>query len=95
MSNYIQLTFAYEGTDFTRNYKISDVADSIAADTSGIKTRIQAVNASLAAGQDVSLATAFRSDDFDSAHNIGSFKKIIAAQVVEHEEIPLIIEVGE
>ena len=81
MANSIKLRFGYEGTDFTRQYTISNVADSIAAAPGAIKAKIKAVNASLAGGTSGNLDAFYRSDDFDSAENIGKFNRITAAQL--------------
>ena len=76
MSNKLRLTFGYDGTDFTRNFSISDVEQ---ADISTIKSKIKALNSSVAGGTSGGLNTFFRSDDFDSEENIGAFNGIKAA----------------
>lgn len=76
--NKLKMTFGYEGTDFTRSFTISDVADSL---TSGIKSKILAVNASLAGGNSDGLNNFFRSDDYNADENIGAFTGITAAQL--------------
>ena len=81
-SNSIKLTFGYEGTDFTRNLTIGGVADSVIP---GVKTKVKAVNASIAGGTDDGLADFFRSDDYDSDEGIGTFTGITAATVVTTE----------
>ena len=53
MNNKLKMTFGYEGTDFIRNMTISNIDDSL---TSGIKAKIQAVNASLTGGTSGGLA---------------------------------------
>lgn len=78
MSNKLKLTFGYNGTDFTRNFTISDVDSSVA---SGIKSKILALNASMTGGTSGGLNTFFRSDDFDSEENIGAFNGIKAASL--------------
>lgn len=78
MNNKLKMTFGYEGTDFTRIYTVSGIADSL---RSGIKAKIQAVNASLAGGTSGGLDSFFRSDDYDETENIGKFNRITAAQL--------------
>lgn len=78
MNNKLKMTFGYENTDFIRNMTIANVADSV---TSGIKAKIQAVNASLAGGTAGGLDSFFRSDDYDSEAGIGKFNRITAAQL--------------
>ena len=78
MSNKLKLTFGYAGTDFTRNFTISDVASSLA---SGIKPKILELNASVSGGTSGGLNTFFRSDDFDAEENIGTFNGIKAASL--------------
>lgn len=78
MNNKLKLTFGYAGTEFTRNYTITNVADSL---TGGIKSKILAVNASLAGGNSDGLNNFFRSDDYDADENIGAFTGITAAQL--------------
>ena len=81
-NNSIKLTLGYEGTDFTRNMTISGVADSL---VSGVKTRIKAVNASIAGGTDDGLTDFFRAEDYDSTQGIGTFTGITAAVVTTTE----------
>lgn len=78
MSNKLKMTFGYKDTDFTRNFTISNVDDSL---TSGIKSKILAVNASLSGGTSGGLDTFFRSDDYDSENSVGKFSGITAAQL--------------
>lgn len=94
MSNKLRLTFGYAGTDFTRNYTVANVADSL---KSGIKDKILALNSSLAGGNSGGLNTFFRSDDFDSDNNVGNFNKITAAQLESTQitVIPLVEEEDE
>ena len=79
MSNKLKMTFGYEGTDFTRNLTIADVDASLTG--ASIKSKIQAVNASLTGGTSGGLNIFFRSDDYDAEENIGTFKGITAAQL--------------
>ena len=78
--NYVQLTYGYVGTDFTRQFTISKIADSIAADESTIKMKILAINASLQAGTATDLADFFRSDDYDGTN--GKLNRIVKAKLV-------------
>lgn len=78
--NYVQLTYGYVGTDFTRQFTISKIADSIAADESTIKSKILAINASLQAGTADDLANFFRSDDYDGTN--GKLNRIVKARLV-------------
>lgn len=97
MSNSIKLTLGYEGTDFTRNYTISGVADSIAADTDKIVADIKAVNASLSGGTSGGLDEALRSEDYDASDSqnvVGKFNAIKAAVVYETEITPLTLQGG-
>ena len=79
MSNTIKLTLGYEGTDFTRNFNIPNVSNE---DATTAKTKIKALNASLAGGTDGGLDAFFRSDDYDAQEGIGTFSGITAAQIV-------------
>ena len=94
MSKAIKLTFGYNGTDFTRQYKIANVADEYAV-ASDVKTKVKAVNASLAGGTAGGLDTFFLADDYDATENIGTFKGITAAQIDESETIHINIEAAE
>lgn len=90
MANSIKLDFGYKNTDFTRQYTINNVADSIAADgKEAIRTGVIAINESLAAGTDNGLSEMFRADDFDAASSIGAFNHINSVTIVEKEEIEL------
>lgn len=86
MANNIKLEFGYANTDFTRQYTINNVADSIAADgKEAIRAGVKAINASLAAGTDDGLSAMFRSDDFDAQESIGAFNHINSVTIVEKE----------
>lgn len=78
--NYVQLTYGYVGTDFTRQFTISKIADSIAADEDTIKAKVLAINASLQAGTATDLANFFRSDDYDGTN--GKLNRIVKAKLV-------------
>ena len=78
--NYVQLTYGYVGTDFTRQFTISKIADSIAADEGTIKAKILAINASLQAGTATDLANFFRADDYDGTN--GTLNRIAKAKLV-------------
>lgn len=77
MAYKLNLTFGYEGTDFTRTNEF-EVADSI--QPADIVTGIKAINASLSAGTSDGLDTFFVSDDYDAAQSIGAFNAIIGAK---------------
>ena len=79
MSSSVKLTFGYDGSDFARIYSIS-VADSIAADHTTIKSKIKAVNQSLAGGTAGGLDEFFLADDYDGTN--GKFTAITAAKIV-------------
>jgi len=81
-SNTVKLTFGYEGTDFTRNLTIGNVADSVLPN---VKTKIKAINASIVGGTDDGLSTFLRSDDYDQEEGIGTFAGITAAQITATE----------
>lgn len=95
MSNSIKLGLGYTNTDSTRQVTIGDVADSICAAPATVKSKIQAINASLAAGTDGGLSDFFRSDDYDAAESIGSFNQIKSATIVESEVTNIVIEAGD
>lgn len=85
MTNSVTLKFGYTGTDFTRQYKIEDVAT---AELENVKSKVLAVNASLKAGTDGGLADFFHSDDYDASDSenvIGKFNGIVAAQYTTSE----------
>lgn len=85
MANSIKLDFGYANTDFTRQYTINNVADSIAAGKEAIRAGVKAINESLAAGTDDGLSAMFPSDDFDAAESIGAFNHINSVTIVEKE----------
>lgn len=81
--NFVTITLGFGGTTETRKYKFDDVDDS---DLEDVKTKVQALNASLAAGTDEGLAEFFRSDDYNAAdpnNIVGEFNRIVAAQIDE------------
>lgn len=89
-ANSVTLTFCYTGTEFTRKFKINDVA---AEDIDNVKTKIRAYNADIPAAD----KKIFISDDYDDEdpnNIIGEFNGIVAAQIDEVEEtnIPLLNE---
>ena len=65
MAYTLDLTCAYEGTDFTRIYRF-DVDDTIA--TADIVSGVEAINASLSAGTADGLDEFFVADDFDGTN---------------------------
>ena len=62
MDTTVELTFGYGGTDFTRTYEFK--ADS-SVTGSAVVSAVQAINASLAAGNDNGLSSFFVADSFD------------------------------
>ena len=72
MSQTLKMTFGYGESDFTRQYA-HEVADSLALDC---KTKIKAINTSLAGGTAGGLSSFFISDDGE--HNLTS---IVSAQL--------------
>lgn len=85
IKNSVKITLGYNGTDFQRNMKFDDVANSALAD---VKAKVKAVNASLAGGTAGGLSTFFRADDYDATdpeNIIGNFSSIVAAQIDSFE----------
>jgi len=84
--NSITMTMAYNGTEFTRKYKLDDLEDSALEQA---KEKILAINASLAGGNDGGLSEFFVADDFDGTN--GKLKAISAAVIdsVVETDIPL------
>lgn len=85
MANSVTLKFGYTNTEFTRQYKIENVAT---ADLEDVKEKVLAVNASLKAGTADGLEDFFRSDDYDATDSenvIGKFNGIVAAQYTTSE----------
>ena len=94
MSNYVNLKFAYHGTDFTRTYKLENVQDEA---LTNVKQKVKAINTALAAegfgGTKVELSSNFVADDYDetSTFGTGHMKEIAEATIVVEEvtKIPL------
>ena len=89
-ANSVTLTFGYTGTEFTRKFKINDVA---LEDLSSVKSKILAYNADIPAAD----KKIFISDDYDDEdpnNIIGEFNGIVAAQIdmVDETAIPLLNE---
>lgn len=86
--NSATFTFGYTNTDFTRQYKVENLAASA---LTGIKSGVLALNASLAAGTAGGISSFFIADDFDTVTGTGYFRAIVAAQAKSSEEttIPL------
>lgn len=78
--NSLRLTFGYEDSEQKRNYTFSGVKSSVMPD---IKDKVEAINASLAAGTDTSLAAFFTDNDGNN------FKKIEQAVLTVTTETPL------
>lgn len=83
-TNSLTLTTTYTGTDFSRNYKINGIADEAFPN---IESKIEALNASLAAGTAGALSSIMVADDFDGT--IGFLEHIDKAVIVSQEEIPI------
>ena len=81
-TTYITLTMGYNQTSETRNYKISDVDESI---ESVLKTNIQNYNQNISE-QDGKI---FISDDYNASQNIGTLKKIVGGKFVKVTETPI------
>ena len=79
MANSAKLTFGYTNTDFTRQYTFNNLS---AADCTGLKAKVLALNASISGGLSAAagLSSFFISDDFDATEGIGYFNGITAAQ---------------
>lgn len=74
MANSITLTLGYEGSDFTRKMKLDNLADeNIVAND--VRTKVKAVNASLAGGTAGGLSTFLLGDNGEH------FTGITAAQI--------------
>ena len=82
MAKKLKMTFAYDETEYTRNYDF-DVAESVQG--SAMKDKILAVNASLRAGTDGGLSDFFVSDAGDN------FASISSAKLVETDKTYLVI----
>lgn len=83
-TNSITLTMAYQGTDFTRKYKLDNVA---AGSLASVKAKVLAYNESIPAAD----KQIFISDDYDATQGIGELASITAAQyeTVEYTRINL------
>lgn len=84
--NSVIMTLGYSNTEFTRKFKIDGLS---AAALPNVKSKILAINASLAGGTDGGLGDFFRSDDFDDSNSglvVGKFTGIVAAQSESTEE---------
>ena len=76
MAEYsLSFTANYNDTDFTRTYELSNI-DSISANVVTIANKVNAINASLAAGSDTLLANLFVSDDYDASNDTGYLVKL-------------------
>ena len=80
MANSATLTFGYAGTEFTRKYEFDGLTDE---QCTALKSKVKALNASIAGGTDGNLSEFFISDDYDASdpdNVIGKFDGIVAAQ---------------
>lgn len=78
----LRATFAYEGTNFTRNYDF-EIEDEFKADA---KNKVLAINASMEAGTAGGLSTFFVSDNGEN------FIKISSAKIITVTETQLDLE---
>lgn len=84
--NYVELTFGYTYTDFTRTYKISDVEETALYD---VADKVVAYNANIpAADKKVFISDDY--DDTDSENIVGEFNGIIAAKLVTVTETKIV-----
>ena len=86
VTNKVSLDIGYTGTDFSRRYTMSGIAN---AQLASVESACDAINASLEAGTAGGLSSTFISDDFDSTQGIGYMKKIEKATIVSTEETTL------
>lgn len=77
MANSAKIKLAYTGTDFTREYNFDNLTDE---QCTGLKAKVQALNASLVGGTAGGLSSFFISDDFDATNGVGYFASIKSAQ---------------
>ena len=76
----LRLKATYEDTDFTRDYIFTDFPQSVIPD---IKDKVNAINASIAAGTDSGMA------DFFTSNNGDRLAKITEAVLTRTTETPL------
>lgn len=88
MSKSISFKLNYNYTDQTRTISIDDV-DNTAAVPNTVRTKVNAINASLAGGTADELANIFVADDFDSSAGIGTLKKITDVEIKSIVETPI------
>lgn len=83
-TNSVTLTMAYTGTDFTRKYKLDNVATE---ELINVKNRVVAYNQNLTAAD----KKVFVSDDYNAQAGIGELASISAAyyETVEYTRINL------
>ena len=75
MNRSISFTCQYNGTTETRDYEISDV-DSVSAAVETIRSKVEAINESIAGGTATLLANMFVSNNYNQSQNIGTLKRI-------------------
>jgi len=88
MSKTVSFKLNYNSTDKTRLTTLDDVLDEVATPEI-VRTKVNAINASLAGGTADELASVFVSDDYDSTLNIGTLKKITNVEIKTIIEIPI------
>lgn len=78
MANTLRATFAYTGTNFTRNYDLDISEDAI----STAKAKTMAINESLAAGTAGGMSTFFVSDNGEPMKAISELKLITVTETI-------------
>lgn len=85
----IKMTLGYTDTDFTRTMTAKGV-DSASAAANTVRTKAQAVNASLEGGTDGGLNSFFLSDDYDQSEGIGTLKEI-SQVIINQDDVTVLI----
>lgn len=85
-TNSLTLTTTYTNTDFTRNYKINGINETLQPHVEDLVT---AFNASLAGGTAGGISGIMIADDFDSPSGTGYLKGISRAVIISQEEVKL------
>lgn len=69
----VQIDCSYSNTDYERSYRMNNVNQN---DLSTVDSKVQAINASLAAGTAGGLSSTFVSEDFTPGEGKGYLEKI-------------------
>jgi len=88
MSNSINFKTKYTKTTSTRQYEIDNVEDTD-AQVETVRTKVNAINASLAGGQASTLANLFVADDYDNQEQIGLLENIYDVKIKTVIETPI------